>query len=75
MSSMTGNKGRAAQAAEASGREAFPGAFVLPRFLRRPVRYFIALATGRVEIRPHTGSSAALAFLCRRCLCPAFALA
>ena len=63
MSSMTGNKGRAVSSVEASGREAFPGAFVLPRFLRRPVRYFIALATGRVEIRPHVGSIAALAFL------------
>ena len=63
MSSMMENKGRAAQAAMASGRNAFPGAFVLPRFLRRPARYFAALATGRLSIRPHVGSVAACAFL------------
>lgn len=63
MSPMTENQGRAAQAVTASGREAFPGAFVLPRFLRRPARYFAALATGRVDIRPHAGSVAACAFL------------
>ena len=63
MSSVTGNNGRAAHAVNASGREAFPGAFVLPRFLRRPVRYFIALATGRLGIRPHAGTAAAIAFL------------
>ena len=63
MSPMKGNKGRAVQTAEASGREAFPGAFVLPRFLRRAVRLLSALATGKVEIRPHAGSIAALSFL------------
>ncbi|WP_417416110.1 cell division protein FtsQ/DivIB [Hoeflea sp.] len=62
MSSITGNKGRAASAANAPGRETFSGAFVLPRFLRRPARYAKALATGRVSIRPHAGSVAALAF-------------
>ena len=63
MSSITGNKGRTAQAVNEPGREPSFGAFVLPRFLRRPVRYSIALATGRVSIRPHTGSFAAFAFL------------
>jgi len=63
VSSMTGNKGRAVQTAATSGREAFPGAVVLPRFLRRPVRYVSALATGRIDIRPHAGSVAAVAFL------------
>lgn len=63
MPSMRENQGRAAHAVSASGREAFPGAFVLPRFLRRPARYLTALATGRVGIRPHTGSVAAVAFL------------
>lgn len=63
MSSIKGNRGRAAYAVNASGREAFPGAFVLPRFLRRPLRYTVGLATGRVDIRPHLGSTAAIAFL------------
>lgn len=63
MSPMTGTKGRAANAVEASGRSAFPGALVLPRFLRRPARFAAALATGRVEIRRHAGSAAAIAFL------------
>ena len=62
MSSITGNKGRAAHAVNASGRETFSGAFVLPRFLRRPVRYAMALATGRTGIRPHAGSVAVIAF-------------
>jgi cell division protein FtsQ len=62
VSSITGNNGRAAQAANAPGRDTFSGAFVLPRFLRRPVRYAAALATGRVGIRPHAGSVAAVAF-------------
>ena len=62
MSSMKGNKGSAAHAASGSGRDAFSGAFVLPRFLRRPVRFGMALATGRVGIRPHAGSVAAFAF-------------
>ncbi|KJS13269.1 MAG: cell division protein FtsQ [Hoeflea sp. BRH_c9] len=35
----------------------------MPRFLRRPVRYVSALATGRIDIRPHAGSVAAVAFL------------
>ncbi|MDF1609563.1 cell division protein FtsQ/DivIB [Hoeflea sp. YIM 152468] len=63
MSSITGNKGRAARAVNVSGRSTFRRAFVLPRFLRRPVRYSIALATGRVDISPHVGSVAAFAFL------------
>jgi len=63
VSSMTGNKGRAVTTAATSGRTAFSGAAVLPRFLRRPVRYVTALATGRFDIRPHAGSVAALAFL------------
>lgn len=63
MSSIKGNKGRAAQAVNASEREAFRGAFVLPRFLRRPLRHLTALATGRVGIRPHVGSASALVFL------------
>jgi hypothetical protein len=50
---MKGNKGSAAHAASGSGRDTFSGAFVLPRFLRRPVRFGMALATGRVGIRPH----------------------
>ena len=62
MSSIKGNKGRAASAVNSSGRAAFSGAFVLPRFLRRPARYAKALATGRVSIRPHAGSVAAVAF-------------
>lgn len=63
MSPMTGNKGRAGRANETTGRDAFAGALVLPRFLRRHVRFYTALATGRVDIRPHVGSVAALAFL------------
>lgn len=51
------------QMADPSGRVAFPGVFVLPRVLRRPVRAFAALASGRVTIRPHVGSVAAFAFL------------
>lgn len=62
MSSIKGNKSRAASAVNSSGRNAFSGAFVLPRFLRRPARYAMALATGRVGIRPHAGSVAAVAF-------------
>ncbi|MGJ8573051.1 MAG: cell division protein FtsQ/DivIB [Hoeflea sp.] len=58
MSSIKGNNGRAASAVNTSGRNAFSGAFVLPRFLRRPARYVMALATGRVSIRPHVGSIA-----------------
>jgi cell division protein FtsQ len=61
VSSIKGNKGRAASAVNSSGRNAFSGAFVLPRFLRRPARYAKALATGRVSIRPHAGSVAAVA--------------
>jgi cell division protein FtsQ len=62
---MTGNRAGAdgTHTTRTSGRDAFPGAFVLPRFLRRPVRASAALATGRVVIRPHLGSVAALAFL------------
>ncbi|MCY0147858.1 cell division protein FtsQ/DivIB [Hoeflea sp. G2-23] len=60
---MTGNKGRAAKANRTGGRHAFASALVLPRFLRRHVRFYRALATGRVDIRPHVGSVAALAFL------------
>jgi len=63
VSSIKGNKGRAASAVNTSERDAFSGVFVLPRFLRRPARYGMALATGRVNIRPHTGSFATAAFL------------
>lgn len=63
MSPMTGTSTRADKAAKTSGRDAFPGAFVLPRILRRPMRGLAALAAGKVEIRPHAGSVAALAFL------------
>jgi cell division protein FtsQ len=62
---MTGTRAGAdeAETTRSSGRAAFPGAFVLPRVLRRPVRAFAALASGRVSIRPHLGSVAAVAFL------------
>ncbi|WP_007198374.1 cell division protein FtsQ/DivIB [Hoeflea phototrophica] len=62
---MTGTRAGAneAQTTRTSGRAAFPGAFVLPRILRRPVRAFAALASGRVTIRPHLGSVAAVVFL------------
>ncbi|EDQ32395.2 Cell division septal protein [Hoeflea phototrophica DFL-43] len=65
MSPMTGTRAGAneAQTTRTSGRAAFPGAFVLPRILRRPVRAFAALASGRVTIRPHLGSVAAVVFL------------
>jgi cell division protein FtsQ len=65
VSPMTGTRAGAneAQTTRTSGRAAFPGAFVLPRILRRPVRAFAALASGRVAIRPHLGSVAAVAFL------------
>lgn len=65
MSPMTGTRAGAneAQTTRTSGRTAFPGAFVLPRILRRPVRAMAALASGRVTIRPHLGSVAAVVFL------------
>ncbi len=65
MSPMTGTRAGAneAQTTRTSGRAAFPGAFVLPRILRRPVRAMAALASGRVAIRPHVGSVAAVVFL------------
>lgn len=65
MSPMTGTRAGAdeAQTTRTSGRAAFPGAFVLPRILRRPVRAFAALASGRIAIRPHLGSVAAVVFL------------
>lgn len=65
MSPMTGTRAgvNEAQTTRTSGRAAFPGAFVLPRILRRPVRAFAALASGRVTIRPHLGSVAAVVFL------------
>ncbi len=61
MSSMTGNRA-AGQAGESGARDVQPGFLVLPRVLRRPVRFLHALATGRVPIAAHTGSVAATLF-------------
>ncbi len=37
--------------------------FVLPRPLRRAVRFFVSLGTGRIYIPAHTGTVSAIAFL------------
>ncbi|MDQ0320934.1 cell division protein FtsQ [Pararhizobium capsulatum DSM 1112] len=39
------------------------GQFVLPRPLRRVVRFLVCLGTGRIHFAPHTGTVSALAFL------------
>jgi Cell division septal protein len=46
-----------------AGRDAAPAGRVLPRFLRRPLRFLVALTRGHVHIPQHSGSLAAAAFL------------
>lgn len=62
MSPIKETQGRAVHSA-ASGRTAIPDVFVLPRFLRRPVRFISSLAAGRVPVPAHAGSVSAACFL------------
>lgn len=43
-----------------AGNAPADGGFVLPRILRRPARFLMALVEGRVVIPPHTGTRAAI---------------
>lgn len=56
MSPLTGTKGTAGLTGQIAGRSALRNALVLPRVLRRPVRFLAALGGGRVTIPAHLGS-------------------
>ena len=56
MSPLTGTKGTTGMTGEMAGRNALRNALVLPRVMRRPVRFLAALAGGRVSIPAHIGS-------------------
>ncbi|PWV99242.1 cell division protein FtsQ [Hoeflea marina] len=56
MSPLTGTRATAGLTGEIAGRHALRDALVLPRVMRRPVRFLAALAGGRVAIPAHVGS-------------------
>ncbi len=55
--------GHYGSAAHGRGTSAHDDLFVLPRPLRRVVRFLVSLATGRIAIPAHTGTVSAVAFL------------
>lgn len=63
MSSVSAGSAEGHGRADSAGREIAPAGRALPRVLRRPMRFLLALSRGHVAIPAHAGSIAAVAFL------------
>ena len=62
MFALMGKKAKRSRSVRAAPLGEADDLFVLPRPLRRTVRFVVSLATGRIHVPAHTGSVSALAF-------------